>query len=132
TMRCLIVDPSSASRKKLVRHLERCRQRTEHVVEAEDVGAAVNAFDAEAADVVFVDLLAPGEFTALDAIEYFQDEHPDCEVVAMGSLSEDAVDVMAAKNVGVLAYLPKPVQPEAVQSVLDQIDQMSSGFGRIK
>lgn len=91
----------------------RLREVDHEVVEAPSLAEALAALSAEAFDVVVADVHMPGG-GGLDLLAHARRRHPDVAVVLM-SADPTLESALAALDLGVLAYLLKPVSPQRLR-----------------
>jgi two-component system, NtrC family, nitrogen regulation response regulator NtrX len=105
----LVVDDESNIRRMLVRLLE---SEGYSAREAADGAAGVRAVEAEAPDVVLLDLAMPN-MDGMTALTALQERWPDIPIVMMSGRAtlEDAV---RATKLGAFHFIEKPLSPEAV------------------
>jgi len=93
------------------------------VIEAADAGVGLVAFEQVPADIVFVDVTAPGRMEAPDFLRRLRRHYPDARVVAMaGRRSFAGADPLAVmQGLGVLSTLRAPVSREQVLKTLEEV-----------
>lgn len=106
------------------------------VVEAADGAAALAAFEAATAagavfDLVFLDMVMPGERSGLDVLSSLLASQPSTRVVLVTALAPDHPDVTTARSLGAFAVLTKPVRFDAVQDVVALLAREGGRMRRI-
>ena len=109
----LIVDDEPSVRRLLVRWIQPIGHE---IVEAESADAALDAMEKRRAAVVFSDIQMPGR-DGLWLTSEVRTRYPMTAVVLATSVSSVAPQI--SMQVGVLAYLVKPFNQEAVIHALD-------------
>lgn len=128
---CLIVDDSATIRQVLSRAVRAARKGIVDVHEAGDPRSALEAFDRAKPDVVFLDMMLPGddprapddkEAQGMTVLRTILARRPEQHVVVVTGLAPNQPDVVDAISLGAVAALRKPVRPEEVRMVLDAIE----------
>lgn len=89
------------------------------IVEAEDGAKAVEAFNAESPDLVFMDITMPN-MDGLEALKTIKGAHPDANVVMCSAMGQEAMVVEAIKT-GAKDFIVKPFKPERILSTVTKI-----------
>jgi two-component system LytT family response regulator len=114
-MKAVIVDDEPKVSKALEYELNLNFPDVEVVAVARNVKDAVNKIRRFEPDVVFLDILLPGE-SGFDLLKHFDDIR--FELIFVTSHAEFALNAI---RVSALAYLLKPVQTDELKSALDQV-----------
>lgn len=93
------------------------------VVEAADAGVALAAYSSIPADVVFIDVLAPGRMDAPEFLRRLRREFPDARVVALaGRPSFAGVDLLAVtQGLGAVRIIRMPLSREDVLRTVEEV-----------
>lgn len=89
------------------------------VLEAEDGAKAVETFNAENPDLVFMDITMPN-MDGLEALKAIKGAHPDANVVMCSAMGQEAMVVEAIKT-GAKDFIVKPFKPERILSTVSKI-----------
>lgn len=128
---CLIVDDSETIRLTLAQAIRRARKGVTEVIEASDGASALRKFDESQPDVVFLDMMLPGddlrkvndeEAGGIRVLREMLQRRPEQHVVVITGLPSSQPDVVDAISLGAVAALRKPVRAEDVKMVLDAIE----------
>jgi two-component system chemotaxis response regulator CheY len=109
----LVVDDAAFQRLRVRRSLEADGHT---VVEASSGHEAVDAYDRENPDAVFLDITMPG-MNGLDALRRIRGDHPEARVVMLSAMAQQAI-VMEAVRAGACDFIVKPADPERVLAAL--------------
>jgi len=92
------------------------------VVETDDAGVALAAYQTVPADVVVLDIVAPGRVSAPDFLRQLRRTHPDARVVALaGRPSFAGVDPLAiVQGLGAVRSIRAPISREALLRLVDE------------
>jgi len=115
----LIVDDMPLIRSTLVRILAQHEELFAPVLEATNGDEAVAISRAHEPDVVLMDIKMPG-LTGLQALEVIRRERPGTKVVMLTAYNEFAY-VQKALKLGAHDYILKPVRPERLLELLQEI-----------
>lgn len=113
----LVVDDSPAIRARMESYLQQLgfkRVRT-----AASVGEALEAFDAEPADIVFLDMVIDEE-RGLDFAAQALEKKPFTHIVLMTALPSSSEQVTASIAEGARDFLSKPVTRSSLEAVLER------------
>ncbi len=118
--RILIIEEHAGARGAL--HLALASAGHE-VIEAADAGVGLLAFERAPADVVFLDVLAPGRMDAPEFLRRLRRLFPEARVVAVaGRPSYTGVDHLAvAQGLGAVRALRMPVTREQLLKIVDEV-----------
>lgn len=133
---CLIVDDSPTVRRAVAAAV-RATRKVEEVHEAGDPTAAMQMFEARKPDVVFLDMMLAGDGArdpdgdsakGLEVLRSMLEKNPDTHVVVITGLPASQPDVVDAISLGAVAALRKPVRPEEIRHVLDNLQPDKPGM----
>lgn len=133
--RFLIVDDSLPIRLVLRAALEKATAGGARITEASSPTEAMEAFERESHDVVFLDMMMgteAGHAAGLGVLELILARAPSARIVLMTSLPEEHPDVVAAMGLGAFAYVRKPVRVDAVRNILLDLTTEEGVSGRIR
>jgi CheY-like chemotaxis protein len=126
-----VVPNSRAARILIVEHHDAVRDTLQtmlasaghEVVEAADAGVALAAYSTIPADVVFIDVLAPGRMDAPEFLRRLRREFPDARVVALaGRPSFAGVDLLAVtQGLGAVRIIRMPLSREDVLRTVEEV-----------
>ena len=131
-VRILVVDDSPTIRLSIAAAIKQARPVGVTVFEAKDRKTAAQQFKANAPDVVFLDMLLGNNEKGLDVLREILDERPEARVVLMTGLPADDPEVRKAIMEGAFAHVQKPIRTESVRKVLNEVDEETGRFGRIR
>ena len=111
----LIVDDTPLARKTLRKSLE---EKGYHIVEAGSTAEAISVYREEWPDVVTMDMLmdGPNGIVAIQALKHL--DHQAKIIVC--SATSDKSFVSGAVQLGVEAYLNKPIDPERLLAAIEK------------
>ena len=112
----LIVDDSTFTRDI---HKKMIAKEGYEVVEASGGAEAVAVYEKEKPDLVMIDLLMP-DIDGMDAIGMILEKDPKAKI-AVCSTDKQKARQEDAKELGILAFLTKPLSTEKVKEVLHKI-----------
>ncbi len=125
----LIVDDSSTIRMRMGAAIRNSSPTSPSIMEAGDGATALQIFEEQKPDAVFLDLVLPETpdgnlegHTGLGLLRAMLDERPGTPVVLMSAFPQEHADVIAAISFGAFAHLQKPVRPGDVKRVLDALE----------
>ncbi|MEA3203380.1 MAG: two-component system, chemotaxis family, chemotaxis protein CheY [Thermoplasmata archaeon] len=127
----LLVDDSPTVRLTLAAAIRNARKGVADIKEAGDAKAALAEFTALRPDVVFLDMMLPGD-SGLKVLDKMLQVHPDAKVVLVTGLASTHPDVVQAIANGAFAYLQKPTRTESVRRILNDIETEAGRFSRIR
>ena len=92
------------------------------VVEADDAGVALAAYQTVPADVVILDILAPGRRAAPDFLRHLRRTFPDARVVALaGRPTYGGVDPLAVvQGLGAVRAVRAPISRDALLKAVEE------------
>jgi CheY-like chemotaxis protein len=129
--RYLLVDDSPTVRLTLAAAIRNARKGVADIKEAGDAKAALTEFAAHRPDVVFLDMMLPGE-SGLKVLERMLQSNPSAKIVLVTGLASDHPDIVQAIAGGAFGYLQKPARTDAVRRVLNDIETEAGRFSRIR
>ncbi len=115
-MKILIVDDSPLIIKRLGEFLSDLGHL---VITCGDGRSAINLYDSENPDLVFMDILMPG----IDGITTMQEiitKHNDARIIIMSSMGQQS-KIIEAIQYGATDFVVKPFEPSKVLSALEKI-----------
>ena len=89
------------------------------VIEACNGKEAVEKFDEENPDLVFMDITMP-IMTGIEALQAIKKKHPNAKIVMCSAMGQEAL-VMEAVKSGAIDFIVKPFKPERFQQVLTKV-----------
>ena len=118
--RILVIDQHNAVRDTLRAMLASAGHE---VIEAADAGVALLAYQMAPADVVFINVLAPGRMEASEFLRRLRRVFPDARVVAMaGRPSYTGVDPLAvAQGLGAVRTIRMPFSRDHVLRTVEEV-----------
>ncbi|HUR64463.1 MAG TPA: response regulator [Candidatus Thermoplasmatota archaeon] len=129
--RYLLVDDSPTVRLTLAAAIRNARKGVTDVKEAGDAKAALAEFKTHRPDVVFLDMMLPGD-SGLKVLDKMLEANPAAKVVLVTGLASDHPDVVQAIANGAFGYLQKPTRTDAVRKILNDIETEAGRFSRIR
>ena len=117
TLHCMVIDDSLIARKKMAAMLTGMGHNVVHM--AENGAAAIRAYTAINPDLVTMDITMPG-MDGITATRNILARFPDARIIMCTSHGQEGM-VMDALKAGAKGYLLKPVKPEALKALIDQI-----------
>jgi two-component system, chemotaxis family, chemotaxis protein CheY len=88
----------------------------EIIVEACDGQEAIDKYETEKPDLVFLDIMMPN-VNGIDALKTIMQRHKDARVVMFTSAQQDIIQ-KEALEAGALEFMPKPIKKEDVLSII--------------
>lgn len=131
-VKILVVDDSPTIRLSVGAAIRQARPVGATVYEAQDLKSAVEQFKRNKPDVVFLDMLLGDNEKGLDVLRKMLQDRPDARVVLLTGLPADDPEVRKAIMEGAFAHVQKPIRSESVRKVLNDVDEESGRFGRIR
>jgi DNA-binding NtrC family response regulator len=131
----LVVDDSRTIRLAMAQAIRAAWGKDVEILGADDDETAWQTFLGRDVDVVFVDMVMPGETETAVGLELLRDmteEKPRVPVVVVSALPRDHPILVQALSFGAIATLPKPVRPDDVRRVLEGIRSKDTRFGYIQ
>ncbi len=89
------------------------------IVEAEDGVKAVETYNAESPDLVFMDITMPN-MDGLEALKAIKGANPNANIVMCSAMGQEAMVVEAIKA-GAKDFIVKPFKPERILSTVSKI-----------
>jgi len=89
------------------------------VIEARDGAEAVEKFNAENPDLVFMDITMPN-MDGLEALKAIRAAHPNANVVMCSAMGQEAMVIEAIKS-GAKDFIVKPFKPDRIQATAEKI-----------
>ena len=129
--RYLLVDDSPTVRLTLAAAIRNARKGITDVREAGDAKEALVAFKEHRPDVVFLDMMLPGD-SGLHVLQKMLQANPAAKIVLVTGLASDHPDIVQAIATGAFGYLQKPARTDAVRKVLNDIETEAGRFSRIR
>jgi two-component system chemotaxis response regulator CheY len=129
--RYLLVDDSPTVRLTLAAAIRNARKGVTDVREAGDAKSALALFKEHRPDVVFLDMMLPGD-SGLKVLEKMLEANPSAKIVLVTGLASDHPDVVHAIASGAFGYLQKPARTDAVRRVLNDVETEAGRFSRIR
>lgn len=127
----LVADDSPAIRAVITDALEDYGVNGDHILVAENGKKAVEVYEAENPDVIFMDLNMP-HVDGRDATRRILTEDPRAKIVAITGLGMDKDIVEEVRSIGAFAVLQKPLRFQDIQDVLTKIEEEYRGTNRIR
>ncbi len=116
-MKAIIAEDELLLRDDLVAQLARAWPELEIVAACEDGGTALEAIEAHAPDVAFLDIRMPG-LTGLEVAAAAAEASPKTQVVFVTAYNQYAID---AFDRGAVDYLLKPIAPERLAATVQRV-----------
>ena len=88
-------------------------------VEAQDGADAVEKFNAEKPDLVFMDITMPN-MDGLEALKTIKAAHPDANIVMCSAMGQEAMVIEAIKS-GAKDFIVKPFKPDRILATAEKI-----------
>jgi len=129
--RYLLVDDSPTVRLTLAAAIRNARKGVADIKEAGDAKEAMAAFATHRPDVVFLDMMLPGE-SGLQVLDHMLQANPNAKIVLVTGLAHDHPDVVQAIANGAFGFLQKPARTDSVRKVLNDIETEAGRFSRIR
>lgn len=130
--RYLVVDDSPTVRLTLAAAIRHVRPFGTEVLEASDAKGALQRFTDGKPDVVFLDMMLAGNDKGLDVLRAMLKARPEAKVVLITGLPAEDPEVRKAIMEGAFAHLQKPIRGELVRKALNEVEEESGRFGRIR
>ena len=89
------------------------------LIEAQDGAEAVEKFNAENPDLVFMDITMPNK-DGLEALKEIKAAHPNANIVMCSAMGQEAMVIEAIKS-GAKDFIVKPFKPERVLKTVTSI-----------
>lgn len=113
----MVIDDSLIARKKMEGMLAGMGHRVVHV--AETGAAALRAYPAVNPDLVTMDITMP-DMDGITATKMIMAKFPDARIIMCTSHGQEGM-VMDALDAGARGYLLKPVKPQNLKAVIEQV-----------
>lgn len=130
--RYLVVDDSPTVRLTLAAAIKHVRPFGSEILEAADSKGALAAFTTNRPDVVFLDMMLASGEKGLDVLVGMLKARPEAKIVLVTGLPPEDPEVRKAIMAGAFAHLQKPTRSEAVRKVLNELEEESGRYGRIR
>lgn len=123
----LIVDDSRSIRLALAQAIRQAWGPDVEILGAEDQEKAWSVLETTKLDVVFLDMIMPGETetpesaVGLEILRDIAEEKPEVPVVVVSGLPHNHPIMIHAISLGAIAHLPKPVRPADVKRLLENL-----------
>lgn len=124
-MNILILDDEPKIRHGMVKLIEEACHHRHTVTSFGDPLKALCFLESHPVDLVITDIRMP-ELSGLDLIQRLQEQGAGCEVLILSGYSEFAY-AQKAIDLKVRKYLTKPTDPEALLTVIDEVEQLRTG-----
>ena len=89
------------------------------LIEAQDGAEAVEKFNAENPDLVFMDITMPNK-DGLEALKEIKAAHPNANIVMCSAMGQEAMVIEAIKS-GAKDFIVKPFKPDRVLKTVSNI-----------
>lgn len=89
------------------------------LVEAQDGAEAVEKFNAENPDLVFMDITMPNK-DGLEALKEIKAAHPNANIVMCSAMGQEAMVIEAIKS-GAKDFIVKPFKPDRILATAEKI-----------
>lgn len=89
------------------------------LIEAQDGAEAVEKFNAESPDLVFMDITMPN-MDGLEALKAIKAAHPNANVVMCSAMGQEAMVIEAIKS-GAKDFIVKPFKPDRILATAEKI-----------
>ncbi len=133
---CLVVDDSKTIRMAVAQAIRNTWGKDVEILGADDDDTAWDLFvETEQLDVVFLDMVMPGETESAVGLELLRDmaeERPDVPVVIVSGLPAGHPILVQAISLGAVAFLGKPLRADDVRRVLESLKPSDGRFGYIQ
>lgn len=133
---CLVVDDSRTIRVALAQAIRLTWGKDVEILGADDDDKAWDLFlNTDDLDVVFLDMVMPGETESAVGLELLRDmaeERPEVPVVVVSGLPPGHPILVQAVSFGAVAHLSKPVRADDVRRVLESLRPQDGRFGYIQ
>ena len=132
---CLVVDDSRTIRMALAQAIRHTWGKDVEILGADDDDKAWDLFLHSELDVVFLDMVMPGETESAVGLELLRDmaeERPEIPVVIVSGLPPNHPILVQAVSLGAVAALGKPIRTDDVRRVLESLKAQDGRFGYIQ
>ena len=89
------------------------------LIEAQDGAEAVEKFNAEKPDLVFMDITMPNK-DGLEALKEIKAAHPNANIVMCSAMGQEAMVIEAIKS-GAKDFIVKPFKPDRILATAEKI-----------
>lgn len=89
------------------------------LIEAQDGAEAVEKFNAENPDLVFMDITMPNK-DGLEALKEIKAAHPNANIVMCSAMGQEAMVIEAIKS-GAKDFIVKPFKPDRILQTVSKI-----------
>lgn len=89
------------------------------LIEAQDGAEAVEKFNAENPDLVFMDITMPN-MDGLEALKAIKGAHPNANIVMCSAMGQEAMVIEAIKS-GAKDFIVKPFKPDRILATAEKI-----------
>lgn len=89
------------------------------LIEAQDGAEAVEKFNAENPDLVFMDITMPNK-DGLEALKEIKSAHPNANIVMCSAMGQEAMVIEAIKS-GAKDFIVKPFKPDRILATAEKI-----------
>ena len=89
------------------------------LIEAQDGAEAVEKFNAENPDLVFMDITMPNK-DGLEALKEIKAAHPNANIVMCSAMGQEAMVIEAIK-LGAKDFIVKPFKPDRILATAEKI-----------
>ena len=89
------------------------------LIEAQDGAEAVEKFNAENPDLVFMDITMPNK-DGLEALKEIKAAHPNANIVMCSAMGQEAMVIEAIKS-GAKDFIVKPFKPDRILATSEKI-----------
>ena len=89
------------------------------LIEAQDGAEAVEKFNAENPDLVFMDITMPNK-DGLEALKEIKAAHPNANIVMCSAMRQEAMVIEAIKS-GAKDFIVKPFKPDRILATAEKI-----------
>ena len=89
------------------------------LIEAQDGAEAVEKFNAENPDLVFMDITMPNK-DGLEALKEIKAAHPNANIVMCSAMGQEAMVIEAIKS-GAKDFIVKPFKPDRIMKTVSSI-----------
>lgn len=113
----MLVDDAAFMRMMLKNTLEQAGYTD--IVEAEDGAKAVETYNAEKPDLVFMDITMPNK-DGLEALKEIRGNDPNATIVMCSAMGQEAMVIDSIKS-GARDFIVKPFKPDRILSTVQKI-----------
>lgn len=113
----LLVDDAAFMRMMLKNTLEQAGYTD--IIEAEDGAKAVETYNAEKPDLVFMDITMPNK-DGLEALKEIRGNDPNATIVMCSAMGQEAMVIDSIKS-GARDFIVKPFKPDRILSTVQKI-----------